>query len=167
VTADHQLAQVNVAVLKEPLDSPLLEGFVAALEPINALADAAPGFVWRLQTEDGDATAIRAFDDERILVNLSVWESLESLGEFAYRSRHAVVMRQRRTWFHKMGEAYLALWWVPVGHRPSVAEARHRVDHLRLHGPTPHAFTFRRSYPAKSDAVDGPRDDERWGCTAS
>jgi Domain of unknown function (DUF3291) len=167
VAADHHLAQINVAVLKEPLEAPLLAGFVAALEPINALADAASGFVWRLQTEDGDATAIRAFDDERIMLNLSVWESLEALGDFAYRSDHTDVMRLRRTWFHKMAEAYLALWWVPACHRPSVAEAKDRLDHLRVHGPTPHAFTFRRSYTPTGTIDERRRDDDRWGWPAS
>ena len=100
---------MNLATLRAPLDGPELAGFVAQLEPVNALADRSPGFVWRLQTEDGDATAIRVFDDQRIIVNLSVWESLETLRDFVYASRHLEVMRQRRAWFHRMADAYLAL----------------------------------------------------------
>jgi Domain of unknown function (DUF3291) len=112
---DH-LAEVNVARLRAPLDSPRPADFVAALDPINALADVSPGFVWRLQTEDGDATAIRAFDDDMVIVNLSVWESLDDLREFAYRSAHAGIMHRRREWFGRMSEAYLAL--TGTGARP-------------------------------------------------
>ncbi len=140
------LAQVNIARLKEPLDSPLLEDFVAALAPINAIADASEGFVWRLQTDDGDATSIRAFDDDQLIVNMSTWESFEALGDYVYRSGHTGVMRQRRRWFEQMREMYMALWWVPAGHRPSVAEAEERLQHLQTHGPTPRAFTFRAPF---------------------
>jgi hypothetical protein len=157
------LAQVNVARLAAPLDSPRLAEFVAALDPINALADDAPGFVWRLQTEDGDATSIRAFDDDMILVNLSVWGSIEALGDFVYRSRHAGVMRRRREWFEAM-ETYLALWWIEPGHVPTVAEASERLDRLAADGPTPFAFTFRAPFP--SPDVPGPtepRDDDLCG----
>jgi uncharacterized protein DUF3291 len=146
VTA-HHLAQVNVATLRAPLDGPELAGFVAQLGPINALADASPGFVWRLQTDDGDATAIRPFHDDRILVNLSVWESLEALRTFVYASRHLEVMRHRRAWFHRMADPYLALWWVPAGTVPTVAEAKVRLGLLERHGPGPDAFTFRAPFP--------------------
>ncbi len=147
------LAQVNIALPREPLDAPLLRDFVNALEPVNAVADASPGFVWRLQTEDGDATAIRAFGDDRIIVNMSVWESLEDLRSFVYATReHREVLARRREWFEAMAEAFLALWWVPAGHRPDVAEAEERVAHLRAHGPTPRAFTFRRNFPPSAVA---------------
>jgi heme-degrading monooxygenase HmoA len=151
--AAHHLAQVNVATVRAPLDSPQLAGFVAALEPINALADHSPGFVWRLQTEDGDATAIRPFGDQRIMVNLSVWESLEALRAFVYASRHLDVMRRRREWFHRMADAYLALWWVPAGTIPTVAEARERIELLTRDGPGPDAFTFRVPFPAPAGAA--------------
>lgn len=141
--AESHLAQVNVARLLAPLDSEQLAGFVAALEPINALADAAPGFVWRLQTEEGDATSIRAFDDDMLMVNLSVWESIETLTDFVYRSSHRDVMVQRRQWFERMQEFFTALWWVPVGHTPSVDEAAARLEMLRAKGPTRQAFTFK------------------------
>jgi heme-degrading monooxygenase HmoA len=151
--AAHHLAQVNLATLRAPLDAPELAGFVARLEPINALADGSPGFVWRLQTEDGDATAIRPFDDHRIMVNLSVWESLEALRTFVYASRHLDVMRHRRQWFHRMAEAYLALWWVPAGAIPTVAQAKDRLELLRRQGPTADAFTFRVPFPAPAGAT--------------
>src|SRR5215210_5191619 len=110
--------------MRAPLDSPAMAGFVAALEPINALADAAPGFVWRLQTDDGDATGIRAFDDDMLIVNMSVWETIDALRGFVYDSDHRAVMAGRRQWFERMAEAYTVLWWVPVGHVPSVEEAK-------------------------------------------
>src|SRR3954451_152203 len=114
------LAQLNIALPVEPLDAPALAEFVAALEPVNAAADAAPGFVWRLQTEDGDATGVRAFGDDRLIVNLSVWESLEALRAFVYGDvTHLAVLRRRREWFDRL-ESFLVLWWVPAGHRPTV-----------------------------------------------
>lgn len=120
--------------------------FVASLDPINALADESPGAVWRLQTEDGNATTIRAFDDDRVIVNMSVWESIDHLAGFVYRSAHVDVMRRRREWFERI-RLHMALWWVPIGHIPSVSEAEKRLAHLREHGPTPDAFTFKARFP--------------------
>jgi len=154
-TAFH-LAQVNIGRLRAPLDDPLLAGFVARLEDINALADASPGFVWRLQTEAGDATSLRPYDDERILFNLSVWASAEDLREFVYRSAHAGVMRQRKSWFERFDGMYYALWWIPAGHVPAIAEAKERLEHLRSHGESARAFTFARLFPAPDSAQDGP-----------
>jgi len=144
----HHLAQVNIARALAPLDDPLLAGFMAQLETINALADASPGFVYRLQTEDGDATALRPYDDERIIFNMSVWASLEALTSFVYASAHRPVMQRRRQWFEKLDGAFMALWWVPTGHIPSVEEAKERLEHLRAHGPTAYAFTFAHAFPA-------------------
>jgi hypothetical protein len=151
MTHEYELAQVNIALLREPLDSPLLADFVAALEPINAHADASPGFVWRLQTAEGDATSVRGFGDDSIIVNMSTWKTLEALGDFVYRSAHTAVMRNRRTWFHHM-QLYLALWWVSAGQRPTVAEAEERLRHLETHGPTPYAFTFQSPFPPPGSA---------------
>ncbi len=149
----YQLAQVNIAVLREPLDAPATAGFVAALGPINQLADHSPGFVWRLQTPQGDATSLRVFSDDRILVNLSVWESVEALWTFTYASRHLDLLRRRREWFHRPGEAYLALWWVETGSVPTVEEAKRRLERIRRRGPSPDAFTLREPFPAP--APDG------------
>jgi hypothetical protein len=151
--AAHHLAQVNVATLRAPLDGPELARFVAQLEPLNALADQSPGFVWRLQTEEGDATAIRPFEDDRVIVNLSVWASLEALRTFVYATRHLDVMRHRRAWFHRMPDPYLALWWLPAGTIPTVTEARERLELLAANGPTADAFTFRASFPEPADAT--------------
>ena len=146
------MAQVNIALLRAPIDSPQLESFVALLEPINRLADASPGFVWRLQTDEGDATAIRAFGDDRIIVNLTVWESIEALADYAYASRHADVLRRRYEWFEKMAESHLALWWIPAGTIPTVEEAERRLGLLRERGPSPEAFTMRDRVPAPAIA---------------
>jgi hypothetical protein len=143
----HHLAQLNVARLREPIDSPLLAEFVAALAPVNALADASPGFVWRLQSDGGDATSIHAYDDPLIIVNLTVWQSVEHLREFAFRSGHRDVMRRRREWFERMADAYVVLWWLPAGSVPTVLEARDRLERLRRDGPTAEAFTFRAPFP--------------------
>ncbi len=141
-----QLAQLNIALGQAVIDDPVMAEFVAALDAVNALADAAPGFVWRLQDEDGNATSIRAYDDERMIVNLSVWESAESLWAFVYESDHLDVMRRRREWFARLPHSHLVLWWVPDGERPTVAESVARLEHLRAHGPTPRAFTFKRRF---------------------
>ncbi len=136
------LAQLNIARLLAPLDDPQLEGFVNALDRINALGDASPGFVWRLQTDEGDATALRPFPDPDIIVNLTVWESVDSLRAFAYQGEHLAVFKQRRQWFEDRVEPMVVLWWVEEGHVPTVEEAKDRLDFLRRHGPSPWAFTF-------------------------
>ncbi len=159
-----QIAQLNIALPVAPLDTAELAGFLAELEPLNALADAAPGFVWRLQTEDGDATAVRGFGDDRLIVNMTVWESVEALGAFVYSGHHRDVMARRREWFARMREAFQVMWWVPDGTRPSVADAEERLDHLRAHGPSPYAFTFRSPFPAP-DGAPVRRDDD-WLCPA-
>jgi hypothetical protein len=143
----YQLAQLNIGRIKAPMDSPVMAGFANNLDRINALAEATPGFVWRLQTDEGDATAIRPFDDPDMLVNMSVWRDVESLNRYVYQSAHVELMKKRREWFERMDEAFLVLWWVPAGHIPSVAEAVARLDKLRSHGPTPEAFTFRHAFP--------------------
>ena len=142
------IAQLNIARLRADRDDPMVAAFFAAIDPINAVADASPGFVWRLQEESGNATAIRPWDDDRLIVNMSVWASIEALEEYAYRSAHVEVMRRRREWFDRLDGRYMALWWVPVGHIPSVDEGRARLEHLDRHGPTPVAFTFRQRFPA-------------------
>ena len=148
------VAQVNIARPKAPVDSPLLADFKALLDPVNAIADATPGFVWRLQDDSGNATGLRIFDDE-LMVNMSVWESIDALWDFVYSSDHLAVMRRRREWFRRM-ELFMCLWWVPAGHIPDVPEAEERLTHLREHGPTEHAFTFKQRFappdPAEREA---------------
>lgn len=159
----HHLAQLNVGRLRAPTDDPLVAEFMEALDPINALADDSPGFVWRFQTEDGNATAERPFADDEILVNFSTWESVDALADYVYRSDHMAFMRRRREWFERFDGVYIVLWWVPAGHRPTVGEAVERLDHLREHGPTPHAFTFRQRFDADSEPM---LSDDRDDCPA-
>jgi hypothetical protein len=140
------LAQVNIASMKAPIDSPLMSSFVARLDEINALAEASPGFVWRLKSDDGNATSIRAYDDERILFNLSVWQDVETLQHYVYKTMHVEVMKQRKQWFDAMGQMHYALWWVRRGHTPSVTEARERLGHLQQNGPSAHAFGFAKVF---------------------
>ena len=151
--AAFHLAQVNVARLLAPIDSPQLAGFVSRLDEVNALAEAAPGFVWRLKDDaTNNATAVPIYDDATIIVNMSVWASIEALRAFTYSGAHLEVFKQRRDWFSHMRESATAMWWVAAGHRPDVAEARERLDHLRTHGPSPFAFPFGAPFPAPADA---------------
>ena len=156
MTAERfHLAQANIARMRAPLGDPLMEGFRSQLEAINAIADESPGFVWRLQTAEGDATAVRAFDDERILFNMSVWDSIETLHAYVYRSGHLGPLRNRREWFEPLEGPSLVLWWVPEGHIPTVEEAKEKLRLLKERGPTPSAFTFRTSFAAPGEMA-GP-----------
>jgi hypothetical protein len=134
-----------------PIDDPLMAEFVAQLAPVNALADASPGFVWRLQTDTGDATSLKVYDDNMVIVNMSVWESVESLREFAYKSAHVGVMKNRAKWFEKFDGPYMALWWVPASHIPTTEEGKERLDHLRKNGDSSHAFSFKNIFPAPEE----------------
>ena len=146
------LAQINIGRIREPLEHAQMKGFVDRLADLNALEDRSPGFVWRLQTPAGDATYFRPYDDDRILVNLSVWESIETLRAYVYGTAHAELLKQRREWFEHFSSAYLALWWVPAGHRPDIEEGKARLAHLDANGPTSFAFTFKSiHHPDASD----------------
>lgn len=148
----YELAQLNIGIIRGPMDSPVMADFAANLARINALAERSHGFLWRLQTEAGDATSIRAFEDPNLLLNMSVWQDLESLRRYVYASAHVEIMRRRREWFEPMRDAYLVLWWISKNHRPTVAEARAKLDTLRAKGPTAEAFTFRHAYPPPDSA---------------
>jgi hypothetical protein len=141
----YELAQLNIALMKEPLESPTMADFVANLDRINALAESSPGFVWRLKTDDGNATALRPLGDDT-LVNVSVWKDVGSLNKYVYQSAHVEIMRRRKEWFGRMREAWVVLWWVPRGHRPTVSEAIAKLELLRTMGPSKDAFTFRRAF---------------------
>ena len=120
--------------------------FMENLEPTNALADAAPGFIWRLQMPDGNATSLQVFDDVLIIVNMSVWASVDALKDYVYKSRHVDFVRRRKEWFEKYVGMYYALWWVPIGHVPDVMEAKKRLEHRHTHGKTPYAFSCQDVY---------------------
>ncbi len=147
----YHLAQINIARMLAPLDDPMMADFVAELDPVNALAEESPGFVWRLQSEEGDATAFRVFEDDHILVNMSVWESLDALQQYVYRSRHLDVLRDRKRWFELPDKPHAALWWVVAGHHPTPEEGKARLIHLQRHGPSPEAFTFKQPFMAPGD----------------
>jgi hypothetical protein len=146
------LALFNVARLRAPMHDPLIDDFRDNLDPINALAEGSPGFVWRLQDDSGNATGITPYDDELVIPNLVVWESIDALADFTYRSGHLEFLRRRRDFFEGHELPYLCLWWIPEGTVPTVEEAVARLDHLRAHGPTPRSFTFRdRFEPVETD----------------
>ncbi|MFD3821622.1 DUF3291 domain-containing protein [Streptomyces sp. NPDC058625] len=156
----YELAQVNIARLKSPLDSPQLKDFVDNLDPVNADAEAADGFVWRLQSEEGNATDVAVFGDAWLILNMTVWRDINTLTAYMYQGRHREMLARRREFFERVQEAMTTLWWVPKGHRPTVAEAEARLLHLRAHGPTPYAFTLRTSFPQQgADPVPGEVPD--------
>jgi hypothetical protein len=150
----YHIAQVNIALMQAPLEDPLMAEFVSSLDEINALADSSPGFVWRLQTGQGNATDLRPYGYDRILFNLSVWESLEQLQAYVYKSAHGEVMRKRRQWFEKFEGMYFALWWVEAGHIPNVIEAKQKLDYLNEHGASAWTFNFKSPFPAPDQAPE-------------
>ena len=148
--SNYELAQLNIARMRDPLESPMMADFIANLDRINALAEASPGFIWRLQTAAGNATALRPLG-EKTLVNISVWEDVPSLHHYVYQSAHVEIMRRRSDWFERMSEAYTVLWWVREGYRPSVTEAAVKLALLHERGAAPDAFTFQKSFPPPDD----------------
>ena len=144
---NFHLAQINVAQAKDHMESSTMQGFVSRLDEINAIADHADGFVWRLQTEEGDAISIQAFEDERLIVNMSVWQDVASLKHYVYKSMHVELIQARDAWFDKIQTVHQALWWVPAGHIPSVDEGKARLALLQGKGPSAEAFTFSKPFP--------------------
>jgi len=143
----HQLAQLNVGRLRYPLDDPRMADFVNNLERVNGIADRSEGFVWRLKDDSGNATSIRAFENPLIIVNVSVWESVASLERYVWQTVHKRFYGRRHEWFEHFEGPYFVMWWVPPGHRPTVAEALTRLDHLKINGPGDYAFGW-ESLPA-------------------
>lgn len=150
----YHLAQINVGRVVAPLDDPKLAGFVERLDDINALADRSPGFVWRLQSDSGNATDIAVSEDPRFIINMSVWEDLDSLFAYVYRSDHRQVMAQRRQWFEKPAGAFMALWWLPAGRLPTAEEGLARVDLLDRAGAGAEAFTFKSPFDSAGRPVE-------------
>jgi len=147
-SSPFRLAQVNIARARYPLDDPQMADFMNQLDEINALADKAPGFVWRLEDESGNATNFQPYDDPRIIINLSVWETVEALHEFVYKTAHTEVMRRRYDWFEKPQSSHMALWWTPADEVPSTLDGTSRLLHLGQYGPSASAFTFKERFPA-------------------
>jgi len=163
--SNYRLAQLNIAALKAPLDSPELKDFVDNLDRINALAEGSAGFVWRLKGDGNDATSLRPLGED-VIVNMSVWRDVEALQDYVYRSGHVEIMRRRREWFTRMAQAYMVLWWVPAGHEPTMAEAAARLELLRQKGPTAEAFTFARAFPAPDADAETARISSNDTCPA-
>jgi heme-degrading monooxygenase HmoA len=155
----YQLAQVNIGRMLGPIDGPVMADFVARLDEINALAESAPGFVWRLTGEENNATSLRPYEDEMIIINISVWENLDSLYEFTYYSNHVEVFRRRKEWFSKM-PIYMTMWYVHAGHIPTPQEAKAKLEHLEHYGPTPLAFTFRQPFTVEEMLAYTPMQAE-------
>jgi len=143
----YHLAQINIAQAKQAMESPIMSGFVKRLDEINLLAEKSPGFVWRLQTEEGDATGIKAYDDQQMVINLTVWQDIDSLKHYVYQSAHIELIQDRKRWFSKMESMQLALWWVPIGHIPSIEEGKNKLDLLQSDGVSERVFTFAKPYP--------------------
>ena len=157
MSPDWHLAQINIGKMVAPQGDPVVQPFYDALERVNALADASPGFVWRLTGEGGDATDVRPSVDPLLLMNMSVWTDAESLFDFVYRTAHTPVMARRRDWFEKFDGAFMALWWIPAGTIPTINDGLSRLWHLDRFGPTPHAFTFKLRFPPP-DRAEPPVD---------
>ena len=156
----NQLAQMNIARFRLPQEDPVNADFINSLDRVNQEAEGQPGFVWRFTGEGNNAIDVRAFDDPNVGVNLSVWESIESLAEFVYQNEaHLSIMRRRKEWFERI-EFYLVLWWVEAGHKPSVDEAKARLRHLEQNGPSSFAFTFRHPFASSGNAKLDPILDE-------
>ena len=155
--SQYHIAQINIARMLAPIDGPVMADFVTQLAPINALAEESPGFVWRLQSEGGDATSIKVYDDEMIIINLTVWENVEALRGYVYKSAHSRVMRDRRRWFEKFEGPYYAMWWVPAGHVPDPQEGKERLEHLREHGDSAFAFSFKKVFDPSGVEFSGSR----------
>ena len=146
------LAQLNIARMLFPLESPEMADFVNNLDRINELADSSEGFVWRLMGDGNDATSLRPFDDEMIIVNMSVWQNLERLKDYVYKSAHTDILKRRAEWFEKVRDAMVVMWWVPAGHEPTVQEAKERLEHLRMNGSSEFAFSFREAFPTPTES---------------
>jgi hypothetical protein len=159
VVSAHHIAQLNIALAKAPIEDPLLADFMAQLDAVNAMAEASPGFVWRLKSDSGNATDIRAYDDPRMIVNMSVWESIDALFAFTYKTAHTKVMNRRKEWFEPLPGPHLVLWWIAAGTVPTVAEAQRRLEYLAKHGPSAEAFTFKARFasPSETDVGALPR----------
>jgi Domain of unknown function (DUF3291) len=146
------LAQINVALMKAPLNAPIMAEFAAALDEVNAIADQSAGFVWRLQTATGNATAISVYPDPNMLVNVSVWENIDSLKTYVYKSLHGDFFVRRRQWFEKLQSEHFAMWWIPAGHLPTAEEGKSKLEYLSFHGDSPEAFTFAQPYPSPNSS---------------
>lgn len=142
----YHIAQLNIAKMLAPIDSDIMHGFVSRLDEINALAEQSEGFVWRLKGDDNNATAIRIFEDDMLIINLSVWESIDALHTYTYKTAHAELIKGRKDWFSALGKPHMALWWVKAGDIPLTTDAKERLEYLQANGASPYSFTFAKRF---------------------
>ncbi len=143
----YQLAEINIARMKGVnINDPVMKEFVDNLDKVNAIAENSEGFVWRLKDENNNATNFNPYDDEKVIINISVWESIESLEIFMYKTLHSDFLKRRKEWFHKFGEAYFAMWWVPEGQFPTIQEAVYKLDYLQKNGASEFVFDFKNKF---------------------
>jgi len=148
---NYHLAEINIARMKGvDINDPIMKEFVENLDAVNQIAEKSEGFVWRLKDENNNATSLNPYDDEQIIINVSVWKSLETLEEFMYRTFHAEFLKRRKDWFTSFGKAHTAMWWIPAGHLPSLEEAVGKLDLLQKNGASQDSFDFRNKFPAPS-----------------
>ena len=154
MSGNFHFAELNIARLHRPLDEPDNAEFVAALDAVNLIAERTPGFVWRLQGDDGASSSyVTAYDDPLLIINLTVWEDNESLRHFTYRSGHGAYLRRRREWFEALTKPHMVCWWIAAGEVPTVADATRRLDLLRVNGPSADGFSFTDPMPAPDGVV--------------
>ena len=145
------LAQINIGkILGASMNDPVMKDFVDQLDEVNALAEESKGFIWRLKDEANNATSIRAFDDDQVIVNMSVWQTAENLEAFVYSGRHLEVLKRRKEWFSRL-KMFMALWWIPAGSVPTIEEAKKRLLHLEENGPSAFAFDFKKRFAPPSE----------------
>lgn len=147
----YQLAELNIGRMLYSVEDPRFHGFVSRLDEINTLAEQSKGFVWRLKTAEGDAMSIRAFDDDKLIINLSVWESIDDLFQYSYYTAHAELLKQRKDWFEHMTKPIMAMWWIPEGHIPTLEEAKEKLELIQSKGPTVEAFSFKHRFDPPSN----------------
>lgn len=140
------LAQVNIAKMKAPIDSPIMADFVNNLDRINSLAEQSEGFIWRLKDENDNATAIKVFDNDYLIINMSVWKNTALLKNYVYKSMHVEILKRKKEWFEKMEQMHMALWYVEKNAFPSPLEAKEKLEYLRVNGESPRAFTFKSNF---------------------
>ena len=145
----YQLAQINVARMKGvSIEDPIMQEFVANLDRVNQLAESSEGFVWRLKDESNNASGFNPFDDEQVIINISVWSTIETLEKFTYKTFHTDFLIRRKEWFNKYGKAHFAQWWIKKGNLPTIEQAIERLDYIQRHGPSERAFNFKKRFTA-------------------
>ncbi len=148
----YHIAEINIAKMKGVnINDPIMKEFADNLDEVNRIAEKSEGFVWRLKDDNNNATNFNPYNDVQIIINVSVWTSIETLEQFMYRTFHSEFLRRRKEWFITYGTAHTAMWWVPQGHIPSLQEAVEKLDYLQQHGPSPLSFDLKNKFPAPED----------------